>query len=304
MKKKVIITGATGLLGTNLAKRLQSYGFEVVSFSRNAEKSRLILPEIHSHIQFNHNNPQDWQSEIDSAYAIINLAGASIAANRLNDTYKRIVRSSRTNTTSAIAKAIINSPTPPKVLISASAIGYYGDCGDNIITEQNPPATDFLAQVCVDWEDSAKIADAKTRLVFPRIGVVLAPDGDAFKKMIMPFRLYFGGKLGTGNQWFSWVHIDDVVGLFIEAIENDKYVSAVNCASPEPVRNIEFTRQISDKLNVPAIFPVPKFILKIALGEMADFVLASQKVLPEYAIQNNYSFKYPKLEIALDNLII
>lgn len=303
MPKKIIIVGATGLIGKYLTKRLLSLNYEVVSFSRSINYSKKILPFVNEHIPFHYNYKNDWAPYFEDAYALINLAGASLSKKRLTEKYKVEVSKSRILTTNTLTQTLLKCFTPPDVFISASAIGIYGDQNETVIRDDNPVGKDFLSRLCLEWEETALQASNVTRVVIPRFSVVLAKDSIAFKKMLLPFKLFLGGKIASGQQWFSWIHIDDVVEMLITTLENNEWSGSFNCSSPEPVRNIDFTKILAKKLKVPSFFKIPEFMLRFALGDAADMVLASQRVIPKYATLKNYEFKYDTLDKALNELL-
>lgn len=245
--------------------------------------------------------------------AVVHLAGASVADGRWTAKRKELLRSSRIEVTRSLVKALERMNVKPSVLISASAIGYYGNRGDELLTEESGPGQDFLAELAQDWEAEAKKAELfKTRVVFARFGIILAKNGGALPKMAMPFRFGFGGKLGDGSQWMSWIALEDVIGILQLCLSNAfitgavKFApvrGAVNVVSPQPVTNAEFTKELSNALHRPALLSVPKFALKLAMGEMADAVLASQRVIPARLEQLGYRFRFPDLGDALQNCL-
>jgi uncharacterized protein (TIGR01777 family) len=272
---KIAITGASGFVGRQLIERLTGHDVRKVS----------TRGEI----------------RIDPCDVVINLAGEPVAQ-RWTESAKRRIRSSRIEGTRRVIEAL--RPNPPRVLISASAIGYYGSRGDEILPESSPPGSDFLAQLSKDWEQEALAAERLgIRVVLPRLAVVLGRDGGALAKMIAPFKLGFGGRLGDGKQWLSWIHLDDVVSMILFAMENESVRGPLNAASPAPVLNAEFTRELASVLHRPAIFPVPRFALRLFLGEMAGVILASQRVIPERALQAGFKFQFDSLPAALENLL-
>jgi hypothetical protein len=217
---------------------------------------------------------------------------------------KERIYNSRVEATRKLVSAIGELQHKPAVLITASAVGYYGDRGDEVLTEDSAPGKDFLAQLCVDWEQEATRArEFGVRVARIRIGIVLGRDGGALKQMLMPFRLGIGGRLGNGRQWMPWVHVDDLIRLFVFAAENASIEGSLNGTSPEPVTNAEFTRRLAQVLHRPAIFPVPKFALKIRFGELADFMLASARVVPEAPTRSGFKFVYPELGAAFEELL-
>ncbi|QDU60900.1 Epimerase family protein [Planctomycetes bacterium Pan216] len=293
---KVAITGASGLIGTRLTQRLEQSGHEVLAISRSAgDESVLRWDPAKGEI--------DAQG-LQGVDAVINLAGENIAS-RWTDAKKRAIRESRVDGTSLIARTIAALDPKPSVLVSASAIGYYGDRGDEVMTEQSAAGDGFLPDVCVAWEEAADPArDAGIRVVHPRIGVVLSPDGGALAQMLTPFKLGGGGKLGSGNQYFSWITIDDVVGVLEHCLNHDQCDGPLNAVSPNPVTNKVFTKTLGKVLGRPTVIPMPAFAARMAFGEMADaLLLASTRVVPNRASESGFTFGYPDLEEGLRHLL-
>ena len=304
MSKRIVVTGATGLIGKKLALSLVHRGDEVIIFSRNAEKARSIFPKAKECVAWNYKTPSHWENYFKNSDAVIHLAGINLFSQRWNDSFKKKVLESREVSTKNIVEAIGKSSNKPSVFISASGIGYYGDSGDNILTEESPVGKDFLADVCKVWErEAAKIETYGVRSVRVRTGLVLSPDEGALKQMLPPFKYFIGGSLGSGKQWASWIHIDDIVGIYIHAIDNAKLKGAINAASPTPVRMQEFAKTLGHVLNRPSLFSVPKFVLKIVVGEAAEVVTASQRIDINKLLNSGYHFKFSNLEKALNNLL-
>jgi uncharacterized protein (TIGR01777 family) len=237
--------------------------------------------------------------------AVVNLAGASIAEGRWTAERKALLRSSRVDTTRALVIALEKMTARPKVLVSASAIGFYGDRGDEELKEESTSGSDFLAGVCREWETEALKAEALgIRVVLARIGIVLAREGGALPKMMLPFRFFAGGKIGSGEQWMSWIALEDLVGILRYAIENRAIRGALNVVAPQPLQNAEFTKVLARAMHRPAFFPAPALALRLALGEMADaLLLASQRVVPSRLKQLGYKFQHPDLSGALAVLL-
>jgi hypothetical protein len=236
--------------------------------------------------------------------AIVNLAGESLAAGRWTAERKAEIRRSRIEGTRAIVNAITTADPRPKVLVNASAVGYYGDRGDEPLDETSRPGTGFLARVCVEWEAEARRAEALgVRVVLLRTGVVIAPDGGAVSAMLLPFRAALGGRLGSGRQWISWVHRDDVIGLIRDVVAKEEYAGAVNATSPNPVTNRDFTRALARAVHRPAVLPVPGIALRLLFGEMATTLLTGQRVLPRVAERTGYQWREPELPAALETSV-
>jgi len=243
-------------------------------------------------------------SFFDGVDAVFHLAGESIFHGRWNTQKKERIRASRVENTRHLVDIISQAENKPKTLICSSAIGYYGSQGDEKLTEHSAPGNDFLAQVCMDWEKEAlRAEDYGVRVVLIRTGVVLGADGGALAQMLTPFKLGVGGRLGSGRQYMSWIHIDDLIGTMLYARENTNLRGAVNAVAPNPVTNSEFTHTLAKALHRPAILPAPGFALKILLGEFANILLGSQRVVPEALQKAGYNYTYPGLKEALKDLV-
>lgn len=295
-----LITGATGLIGRRLVERLE----RPVVLSRNTERAKASLGEaVGSVFAWNPSSEPAPAEAFEDVDVVFNLAGESVGEGRWTKAKKQRILDSRVDGTRHLVETIHGLQRPPRVLVSASAIGFYGPCGDEVLDESAPVGEDFLAQVCQAWEaEAAKARDAGLRVVCTRIGVVLATDGGALAKMLTPFKLGLGGRLSHGRQIMPWVHVDDVVGLLIHAAQTEAIDCPMNTTAPTPVSNREFTRTLARVLRRPAIFPMPAFVLKLLLGEFAEAVLASQRVIPKQAQETGFKFQYPELEDALKAL--
>ncbi|MEO8026304.1 MAG: TIGR01777 family oxidoreductase [Bryobacteraceae bacterium] len=291
----ITLTGATGFVGERLLARLQADGHTL----------RLLARKAHAAIP-----TTIWDSSkavpaeaLVAADAVIHLAGEPIAQ-RWNEAAKARIRNSRVEGTRQIVDAIGRMDKKPAVLISASAIGYYGSRGDEVLTESSKPGDGFLPEICIEWEREAVRAEAMgVRVVLPRIGVVLGKGGGAMAKMLPPFKAGVGGTLGPGTQWMAWIHLDDLVGLLAFALDTPAIKGPMNATSPNPAQNTEFTRQLAKAIHRPALFPVPEFVLKLLFGEMASVVLGSQRVLPAAAEKAGYVFAHPHLADALELVV-
>jgi uncharacterized protein (TIGR01777 family) len=239
------------------------------------------------------------------ADAVVNLAGASIADGRWSAARKAELHASRIDTTRALVAALAKMNARPRVLVSASAIGVYGNRGDELLTEESQPGKDFLSNLAREWEAEALKAEAiGVRVVLARFGIVLARHGGALPPMMLPFRFFAGGKIGSGQQWMSWISLEDVVEILRLAIENGNVRGPINVISPQPVQNAEFTKTLATAMHRPALFPAPAFALRLALGEMADaLLLSSQRVLPQYLQKLGYNFQCPDLAATLKNIL-
>ena len=305
MSKRIIVTGATGLIGRKLVNALMQRGYNVVVFSRSVNKAKTIFPNPVEIVEWDYLKPEFWKSNLENSDAVVHLAGINLFAKRWNDNFKKEVIRSREVSTRNLVEAIKTCSNKPEVFISASGIGYYGDSGDDVLTEESTAGNDFLAEVCKVWEsESQKASKYGIRNIQIRTGLVLSPEDGALKQMLPVFKLFIGGPLGNGKQWASWIHIDDIVGIYIHAIDNAKLKGAINAASPNPVKMKEFAKTLGHVLNRPSLFPVPKFALKLVVGEAAEVVTASQKVDVHKLLDNGYRFKFENLEAALRDLII
>jgi uncharacterized protein (TIGR01777 family) len=296
---KILVTGSSGLVGTALGSVLARAGHTVC---------RLVRPQSASGERAAEGFAVAWNPATGElggagvgADAVVNLAGASIADGRWSKQRKELLRASRIDTTRALVNALAKMNARPSVLVSASAIGIYGDRGDEMLTEDSKPGTDFLAGVAQQWEAEALKAEALgIRVVLARFGIILAREGGALPKMLTPFKLGVGGRLGSGKQWMSWVTLDDAVGILRVAVENNSARGAINFVAPRPVQNVEFTKVLAKALHRPALFPAPAFALRLAVGEMADaLLLSSQRVVPRALEKLGYRFLQPDLTMAL-----
>lgn len=293
----VAITGSSGLVGTALRAALLERGDSYVRLVRHA-------PRAEDEVQWSPSEGEVDDSGLTGVDAVIHLAGENIAGGRWNSERKRRIRQSRVNGTEAIAAAVARLPQRP-ALVSASAVGYYGDRGDEVLVEDSAPGDDFLSEVCVAWEASADAArEAGARVVHPRLGMVLDGDGGALAKMLPAFKLGGGGPLGPGTQWVSWIAIDDLVRLLIASAEDAAYEGPINAVAPGVLRQKDFAKTLGDALNRPAIVPAPRFALRAALGEMADaLLLVSQRVSPAATTAAGFTFETPRLEGALARVL-
>ena len=300
---KILVAGSTGLLGTALVSALARAGHTVC---------RLVRPQSTVGSGTKEGFDVAWNPETGElggagvgADAVVNLAGASIADGRWTADRKKLLRTSRIDTTRALVEALAKMNARPSVIVSASAIGVYGDRGDETLTEESKPGKDFLAGLTQEWEAEALKAEALgIRVVLARFGIILAPAGGALPKMMLPFKFGAGGRIGNGQQWMSWVTIDDVVGILRFALEKTSVKRAINTVAPQPVQNAEFTKMLSAAMHRPALFPAPAFALRLVLGEMADaLLLSSQRVAPQALEKLGYRFLHADLSSALATVL-
>ena len=300
---KIVIAGGTGFLGRPLTERLVAEGHDVVVLTRSASPqlpARAVVWAPGNNVD-NIGNAGAWTSELDGAHAVINLAGESIAGRRWSAAHKQEILDSRVRATRSLAAAIARAPQPPSVFASGSAVGYYGPLGDEPAVETTPAGSDFLAQVCRQWEaEASRAAGPRTRVVYIRTGLVLERDGGALPQMLPPFKFGVGGPVGSGRQYWPWIHRTDWIDLVRWTIATAAVSGPVNATAPEPVRNVEFARSLGWALRRPSFMPAPAFALRLMLGEMADALLLSgQRAVPAKAQALGFSFKYSKLDDAL-----
>ncbi|QUV81796.1 TIGR01777 family oxidoreductase [Chloracidobacterium sp. D] len=297
--RKLFITGASGFVGQALLPALKLEGYDIAALSRKVR-------DTSSGVRWVLGDPvtvDDWQREVDGAFGLINLAGEPIIGKRWTPEQKQALRDSRVVTTQNLVTAIAQAKQKPSVLVSASAIGLYPKNEETELDETSRPADDFLGKLCQEWEDAAKVAEVHgVRTVLLRIGVVLGRNGGALERMLPIFKWGLGGPLGSGNQWFSWIHIADVVGLILWALASGQVRGPVNAVAPNPVRMKDFASTLGKVLNRPAFLPAPSFALNLVLGESAQVILDGQRVLPKAALQQGYTFRFPELEAALRDL--
>jgi len=304
---KVAIAGATGFVGSRLVEKLQAAGHQVVVLSRDAARARRVFPaSAYPNLEVVAYTPAesgDWQKSIAGCDAVVNLAGVPIAEERWTQARQQAILDSRRLTTAKLVEAIVNANPRPSVFVSGSAIGYYGTSETAEFDETSPAGNDFLAAVCKDWEAAAQPAkNAGTRLAILRLGIVLGMGG-ALGKMLPAFKLFAGGPLGTGKQWFSWVHREDLVDLILYALQNSQVQGVLNATAPNPVRMNELCQTLGEVLKRPSWLPVPSFALELLLGDGAKVVLEGQKVLPKQTLASGFQYQYPTLKLALEEIL-
>lgn len=299
----IFVTGGTGFVGTALCRTLIKAGHGVTVLSRST-RSAESLPQETGHVIGDPAQPGPWQEEAAKCQGFINLAGASIFG-RWDDNYKKLLRSSRIQTTKHLVEAMARRGSQTQaILISTSAVGYYGFCEDQELDESSPPGDDFLAQLCLDWEAEARRAEESgARVVLTRFGIVLGSDGGALAQMLPIFKKGLGGRLGSGKQWFSWIHQADLVRALLHCLKNPNLTGPVNCTAPQPVTNSELTKTLAKVLGRPAFLPAPGFAVKMMLGEFGSVLLEGQRVIPSILEKAGFSFLFPELKAALEDLL-
>jgi uncharacterized protein (TIGR01777 family) len=292
----VLISGATGLIGSALSEELERKGHSITRLTRS--------PRSENDLRWDP-DAGTISGSLEGHDAVVHLAGESIAEGRWTPEKKRRILQSRKQGTRLLAESVAKLATPPGVMVSASAVGYYGDRGNEVLREDSSPGSDFLAEVCKAWEAAADPArEAGIRVVHPRFGIVLSPEGGALGRTLSIFKLGGGGRIGSGRQWWSWVALDDVVGAIVHALTDDSVEGPVNVGSPHPMPNAEYTKVLGKVLNRPTVFPVPAPALRVAIGGVADaLLLASQRMQPAKLQETGYAFRYPELEDALRHLL-
>jgi uncharacterized protein (TIGR01777 family) len=297
---KILITGGTGFIGRHLCRAFLDDGHEVVAVGTRSE-NRHISASGYRYVRADTRRGGPWQREVAQAQVIINLAGKTIF-NRWDAAYKRVIYDSRVRTTENLVRALPSESAA--VFCSASAVGYYGDRGDEVLSETAAAGTDFLARLGRDWESAALAAGEKgARVVLTRFSVVLGRDGGALKQMLPVFRMFAGGPIGSGAQWFPWIHIKDLKAAMTFVIDNDALSGPVNFCAPEPVRNRTLARALGRALNRPAVMPVPAFMVRLALGEFSQTLLGGQRAVPDKLIDHGFTFDYPDIKRALGDLL-
>ncbi len=305
---RVFVTGGTGLIGTRLIKHLLGRGDQVVLLTRReaAVKDKFAGCTL---VQGDPTLPGAWQEAAADCDGVVNLAGRNIFDKRWSRAFKEELYDSRIKTTLNVADALKRKPVradgSPKVLVNASAIGWYGAHSDEELDEDSPPATDYMAELCVAWEKAARtVESAGVRCAMVRVGIVLDKEGGALAKLLFPFKMGVGGPVGNGKQWMSWIHHEDMTGIFLLGLDNSAATGPLNGTGPNPVTNRAFGKALGAALHRPAFLPTPAFALRLVLGEVADVVATGQRVLPRKPLALGYSYKFPTLDAALKNIII
>lgn len=304
---KIAVTGATGFVGHRLVERLQAEGHQTIALVRNSEQAARLFPKSAfpqvEVVAYTPTESGDWQQALSGCDGVVNLAGEPIAEKRWTTEQKQLILNSRKLGTQKVVEAIAQANPKPQVLVSASAIGYYGTSETATFDEQSAAGNDFLAQVCQNWEAEAqKVKEVGVRLVILRIGIVLGKGG-AIAKMITPFKLFAGGPIGTGTQWFSWIHREDLVNLILQALTQPSMEGPYNATAPHPVRMTELSNTLGDVMHRPSWLPVPAFALEALLGDGAKVVLEGQQVLPKRTQETGFQYQYPTVKPALEQVV-
>jgi len=301
--KRVLITGGTGLIGRALSAGLAQDGHEVIVLSRDPERATSLPANVRVE-RWDARTAEGWAGLADGAHAVVNLAGEGIAAGRWTTERKRRIRESRLNAGQAVVQAIGSAKQKPLVLVQASGVGYYGPCAEEDVLESAPTGQDYLARLAVEWEASTAAVEAMgVRRAIIRTGIVLSKNGGALPRMMLPFRLFVGGRLGSGRQWLPWIHIADEVGAIRFLMENEKAKGPFNLSAPNAVTNADLSRLLGRKLRRPACVPTPAFLLRLLFGEMAGMLLTGQKAVPRHLTQMGYAFRFAEAEAALGDIL-
>jgi len=305
---RVFVTGGAGMIGARLIRHLRERQDEVLVLTRHPREAKARLGSDCALVEGDPKQAGGWMDSIGWCDAVVNLAGENIFQRRWNDKVKASIRDSRVRSTANVVQALSRYPRTaaggPKVLVNASAIGYYGPHGDEELTEASPAGNDFLARACVDWESAARAAEPHgVRVVTMRTGVVLDKEGGALAKLLTPFRWFVGGPVASGRQWLSWVHHADLIGLYAFALDHARVTGPVNATAPGPATNRDFSKALGRALRRPSALWVPDFALRMLLGEVADLITKGQRVLPAKASDLGYAFRFPDLGEALRDIL-
>jgi uncharacterized protein (TIGR01777 family) len=305
---RVFVAGGTGLIGSRLVRSLCQRQDTVLVLTRRAGAARPALGSLCTLVEGDPTRPGPWVGAVDDCDAVVNLTGEDLFKERWGPAFKKVLHDSRVDSTANLVQALARKPRTdaghPRVLVNASAVGYYGACGDEELTEESPAGADFLARLCVEWERAALAAEAqRVRVVVVRTGVVLAPEGGALQRLLAPFRMGMGGPTGSGHQWVSWVHPADLIGILRLALDDASARGPLNATAPNPVTNRAFAEALGKALHCPAGLAAPEFAVRMMLGEVADVVLTGQRVVPKKASALGYAFHFPTLDAALADLL-
>lgn len=300
MVERIVIFGGSGFLGKRLINDLKNQ-YKIIVASRNPDMIKKVEGVEYTAFKY---DTESFKEIIDGTNVVVNFSGASIAGKRWNDEYKKIMYDSRIKTTKMITDAISLCGNKPHTFVSTSATGIYGSRNDEILTEKSSLGNDYLANMCIDWEKSAFEAEKdNVRTVCIRVGVVLDKKEGGFERMIQPFRFFVGGRLSNGKQYLPWIHVEDIVSVYKEAITNTNIAGIINGTAPNPVTNSEFSSAVAKALKRPNLFIVPEFMLKIIVGEFAVFLTGSQRVVPHKLLKSGFNFKFKDFQSALKNLL-
>ncbi len=300
----IVVAGGTGFIGRELVRRLLESHHEVVVLTRDIVAAQKRIHQSARLQVWDGRTAGDWWSDVSGSDAVINLCGELLAGGRWTEQRKKALLKSRIEPTLAIVEAVRAASVKPRVLVNGSAVGYYGAVDEGEVTEAHSRGVGFLADLCELWEQAARKAESSgVRVVLPRSGVVLGDDGGALERMVLPFKLFVGGPIGSGKQWFPWVHRDDLVGAISFALEDPSLAGAVNVVAPESVTMGQFCSAVGAVLGRPSWAPVPPFVLRIVLGELAEMLLTGQRVVPSVLMNAGYTFRYPRLISALSSIL-
>jgi uncharacterized protein (TIGR01777 family) len=305
---RVFVAGGSGMVGSRLVRALAKRPDEVVLLTRRPEVVRQSLGSACQVVAGDPTQAGPWMEAVEGCDAVVNLTGENVFNRRWSAAFKQLLRDSRIRSTENVVEALARRPRTaagtPKVLVNASAIGYYGPHGDEELTEDSPPGDDFLARLCVDWEQAARRAEGQgVRVAIVRVGVVLGRDAGPVAKLLLPFKMGTGGPVGSGRQWLSWIHHADIVGILLLALDNAAARGPVNGTAPQPVTNRDFGKAFGRALHRPAFLPTPGFALRLMLGEVAELLTAGQRVLPRRAQALGYTFQFPDIDSALRDVL-
>lgn len=301
---RVIIPGGSGLIGSALSTELAKNGCEVFILSRQPDKLKQRLPEGVRAVGWDGKSAAGWGSLVDGAAAIVNLAGENLGAGRWTEARKQAIRGSRVHAGQAVTQAVEAAGQKPELVIQASGVGYYGPRQDELVDESGSPGADFGSRVCIEWENAtARIESLGVRRVVIRMGVALAAHGGALPRMLLPFRLFVGGKIGSGRQYLSWIHLADTVAGIRFLMDHPALAGIFNLTSPHPAANAEFSRAIGRAMHRPALMPVPAFAMRLIFGELSTVLLEGQRVIPARLSEAGFKFQYPQAEAALRDVL-
>lgn len=304
MPEKIVITGATGLIGRKISEVLINRGDELIIFTRSPEKAKQIIPGAKEYVKWNYKFPGEWKQKLESVDSVIHLAGENVMGKRWTEKYKNKILESRIVSTKNLIETISHAEQKPSSFISASAVGYYPYSETEEFTEDSKPGNHFLSDVTKQWEDeTAAVEKFGVRRVNIRTGIVLDKNEGALAKMLLPFKLFVGGPLGSGKQWFPWIHINDIVGIYLFALDNKNIDGALNAVAPEFINMKSFCKKLGNVINRPSIFKVPSFVLNIVLGKGAEAVLNGSKIKPQRTLGFGYKFLFNNSISALNNIL-